>query len=107
NPNTKQIGIYPITKKQMAFDMGYSIETINSLMDRFENHHKVIRYNKDTREIALINWGKYNFRRGGKPFEDCIRKELAEVKDKNLIKLVAEKIENKSILALFHAHLND
>ena len=26
NPQTTQIGIYRITKKQMAFDLGYSIE---------------------------------------------------------------------------------
>jgi hypothetical protein len=33
NPNTTQIGIYQITKKQMAFDLGYSIESVHSLMD--------------------------------------------------------------------------
>jgi hypothetical protein len=106
NPNTTQIGIYPITKKQMAFDLGYSIESVNALLDRFENHHKRIRYNPETREIAILNWGKYNFNRGGKPVEDCIWKELRGVKDKNLIALIAEKIENKSIKALFLKHLN-
>ncbi len=57
NPNTTQIGIYSITKKQMAFDIGYSIESINSLMERFQNHHRLIVYNSDTREIAIIKWG--------------------------------------------------
>ena len=31
NANTTQIGIYQITKKQMAFDTGHSIESINAL----------------------------------------------------------------------------
>ena len=60
NPSTTQIGVYNITKKQMAFELGYSIEVINSLVNRFENQHNVIRYNEETREICIINWGKYN-----------------------------------------------
>ncbi|WP_251551425.1 hypothetical protein [Neobacillus muris] len=60
NPHTTQIGIYKITKKQIAFDMGYSIETVHSLMDRFITHHKLIRYNPETGELAIKNWRKYN-----------------------------------------------
>jgi hypothetical protein len=49
NPHTTQIGIYRITKKQMTFDLGYSIESVHSLMERFTLHHKVIRYNPEKR----------------------------------------------------------
>jgi hypothetical protein len=107
NPNTTQIGIYPITKKKMAFDMGYSLESANALIDRFENHHQVIKYNQETREVALLNWGKYNLNRGGKPVEDCMRKELKEVKDKNLIHLVSQKVGNDRLKSLYLARLND
>jgi len=55
NPQTTQIGIYRLTKKQMAFDLGYSIESVHSLMDRFTLHYKVIRYNPETRELAIKN----------------------------------------------------
>jgi len=107
NPNTTQIGIYQITKKQMAFELGYSIESINSLVERFENVHKVIKYNPQTREIALLNWGKYNLIKGGKPVLDCIERELMEVKDTSLIGLVARKIPNESIRELFLRYAND
>ena len=107
NPNTKQIGVYTITKKQMAFDMGYSIETINSLIKRFENEHKVIKYNTETREIALLNWGKYNLNKGGKPVLDCVTKELGEVKDLQLLVEVASSIKNISILELFEHKLKE
>lgn len=107
NPNTKQIGVYTITKKQMAFDMGYSIETINSLIKRFENEHKVIKYNTETREIALLNWGKYNLNKGGKPVLDCVNKELGEVKDLQLLVEVASSIKNISILELFENKLKE
>jgi len=65
NPNTTQIGIYRMTKKQMAFDLGYSIETVQSLMERFIEHHKLIRYNPITRELAIKNWGKDNLHTAG------------------------------------------
>src|SRR5699024_10981952 len=104
NPNTKQVGIYEITKKQMAFDMGYSTETINSLLDRFLNHHKLVKYNEKTREIAIRNWGKYNLNRAGKPMIDCVVSELREVKDASLIDYVGENVGNAKIKELYDTY---
>ncbi|SEB15952.1 hypothetical protein SAMN05421743_12167 [Thalassobacillus cyri] len=104
NPSTTQIGIYQITKKRVAFELGYSMESVNSLFDRFINYHKVIRYNPETREIAIKNWGKYNLNRGGKPVIDCITKELKEVKDQTLILYIAEHVSNDSIKPLFDSY---
>ena len=106
NPATTQIGIYQITKKQMSFELGYSIESINSLMDRFENHHKLIKYNPYTREIALKNWGKYNLDRSGKPMLDCVKKELEEVSDISLIEYVSKGIKKEDIKDIFKSYLN-
>ncbi|PEB41589.1 DnaD domain-containing protein [Bacillus pseudomycoides] len=105
NPCTTQIGVYQITKKQMDFDLGYSMESVNSLLDRFENHHKLVKYNPETRELAIINWGKYNLNRGGKPIEDCVRKELDGVTDISLISLVTPKVKNDKIRAIFEEFL--
>ena len=84
NPNTTQIGVYKITKKQIAFELGFSIESVNALMDRFINNYGLIKYNNDTREICLKNWGKYNLNKLGKPMLDCVRSELKNVDDKSL-----------------------
>jgi len=32
NAKTTQIGVYPITKRQMAFDLGYSMESVQGEM---------------------------------------------------------------------------
>jgi DnaD/phage-associated family protein len=101
NPSTTSCGIYTITKKKMAFELGHSIETINTLMDRFETHHKLITYNEETRELAIKNWGKYNLSRGGKPVMDCLTSELSKVKDKNLIKYVHQNIKSGVISDLY------
>ncbi|EJS72926.1 DnaD domain-containing protein [Bacillus cereus] len=106
NPRTTQIGVYQITKKQMAFDLGYSMESVNALLDRFEKHHKLVKYNPETRELAIINWGKYNLNRGGKPVEDCIRKELDGVSDVSLVALVSAKVKSDKIRTIFEEFLN-
>jgi DnaD/phage-associated family protein len=97
NPHTTQSGLYKITKKQMAFDLGYSIESVHSLMERFIHHHKLIRYNPETRELAIKNWGKDNLHKGGKPVMDCIYSELKDVEDTSLITYVAEAIQKQEI----------
>lgn len=98
NEHTNQIGVYQITRKQMAFELGYSIESAKALLDRFMNHHNLVVYNEETREICILNWGKYNLNKGGKPIEDCIKKELKSIKDLSLVKLVLERTENTSLV---------
>jgi DnaD/phage-associated family protein len=103
NPHTTQIGIYRITKKQMAFDLGYSVESVHSLMERFIRHHKLIRYNPETRELAIKNWGKDNLEKGGKPVMDCIISELKDVEDRSLILYVSESIRKQDIRSLYES----
>lgn len=101
NPNTTQIGIYKITKKQMAFDLGFSMESVQTVMDRFIHHYKVIRYNPVTRELAIRSWGKDNLYKAGKPVMDCILSELKKVEDTSLIQYVSEPIEKQEIRSLY------
>lgn len=107
NDKTTQIGIYQIMMKQMAFDTGYSLETISSIFERLQNQHQVVKYNRKTRELAIKNWGKYNLARGGKPMEDCVKSELAEVKDRSLIQYVGRAIPNKAIQEIFLGPTNE
>ena len=97
NPHVTLLGVYQISKKQMAFELGYSIDTINVLLDRFENTYKIIKYDDNTREIAILNFLKYNIIKGGKPIEDCLNKEFNEVKNKELVVLVINHLKDYSI----------
>ncbi|MCR2823788.1 hypothetical protein [Lederbergia panacisoli] len=98
NDCTKQIGIYEISVRLMAFETGLTLEKTKSSFESLINKYKLMKYNPDTREIAIKNWGKYNFLTGfGKPVEDCVRSELKEVKDRGLILYVAEHITYKKI----------
>lgn len=105
NPSTTQIGVYQITKKQMAFDLGYSQESVKVLLDRFIKIHGMVRYNEKTREIAILNWGKYNLNKSGKPMMDCLEKEIKEVKSIELLREIMLHIANTEVLALFERYV--
>lgn len=90
NPNTKQCGIYHLPIRTMTFELGFTSEKIKALLDKFENQYKNIVYSYTTNEVAILNFLKHSIIKGGKPVEDCLRKELEEVKDKKLITKVYE-----------------
>ena len=106
NEKSTQIGIYKITKKQIAFDMGYSIESVGNFLKRFMEQHKLIKYDSETREIILLEWAKTNLNKGGKPFEDLISSELKEVKQKKFIEIIYHQCEKKEIKKIIEKYID-
>lgn len=98
NPFSKQLGIYEISIKQAAFQMGYSVDAFNVLLERFENKYKVILFSRETSEVAILNFLRHSVMKGGKPVEDCIRKEMTLVKNKNLIDIVFSRLHGRDDL---------
>lgn len=112
NPHTTQLGIYKINKKIMAFELGYSLETIQVLLDRFETKYNMIMYCNETNEIAIKNYLKYSIIKGGKPVEDCLTKEIKQVKNKQLINYVFNNIKgdsniNETVNKIINEYKND
>lgn len=94
NPHTTQLGIYAISKKVMAFETGYSPDTISVLLDRFETKYDLIKYSNDTKEVAIKNYLRHSIVKGGKPVEDLLIKEISKVKDKSLLQYVYDGISS-------------
>jgi len=86
NERTRQCGIYEISKRQICYDTGYNIDTVSKILDFFILGEKV-RFNPDTNEIAIKNWGKYNSSESPQ-VKACINQELTKIKDKVLIEYV-------------------
>ena len=84
-PSTTQLGIYEMSIATAAFHLGYSIESVKNLIDRFENKYGMIIYSKKTKEIAIKNFLRHSIIKGGAPVRDCLIKELKKVKNKDLI----------------------
>jgi len=83
NDKTTQCGIYETSIRKMSFDTGYNQETVLKLISFFEEQNK-IRFSKETNEIALLNWVKYNDSTSPK-VTACVDKELLKVKNRVLI----------------------
>ena len=61
NPHTNLCGCYEVSTKQIAYETGYDQGTIERLIKRFAEVHKVLCYSKQTKEVLLINWHKFNW----------------------------------------------
>ena len=83
NPNVKQCGIYEISIRQMTYHTGYNRETIEKLLDMFVELNKIV-ISKETNEIALVNFLKYNYS-ASPTVRKCIEKDLKNVKNKDLL----------------------
>lgn len=92
NPQSRQVGIYKLPKRLMAFETGYDLETINKLLDKFQYEYKSIIYSEETQEVAILNYLKYSIIKGGKPVVDCIIKDISLISDKSLIGIVYNHI---------------
>ena len=57
NPQTKQLGIYKLPKKIIAFQLGYSLEAVCVLLDRFETkiqNHKIFKRHSRSGDSQLF-----------------------------------------------------
>lgn len=83
NQKTTQCGIFEIPRLIIEAETGYNEETVNKLIKRFEDYGKIL-YCKETKEIMIVNWIKYNFI-NSKNTMLCINKELKRVKNKDFV----------------------
>ena len=61
NPYTNLIGCYEISIKQMSYDLGYSKDSVENLLKRFIEVHKILDYDNETKELFIKHWFKYNW----------------------------------------------
>ena len=82
NLHTSLCGCYEVSEKQIAKEMGYSVESVEAILDRFEKSFNLIRYDKKTKELLILNWSKYNWTSSPK-FRPPLEKSIEEVKNTN------------------------
>ena len=97
NPKATTLGIYEITVKQAAFWIGYSVDSVRTLFDRFENKYGLIRVIDN--EVAIRNYLRYSVTRGGKPVADGLHSDMSKVKHEELIAWVFASIEGRKDLS--------
>ena len=75
NIHTTLCGCYEVSKKKIAEETGYSVESVSSLINRFEKTYGLIRYDEKTYELLILNWSKHNWTESPK-FRKLLEKEI-------------------------------
>ena len=83
NPHTNVLGCYELGLQQAAMETGYNKETVSRLIERFQDVHKVILYDSETKEVLLLNWHKHNWTTSPK-CEKAVMSQKEEVKSTTL-----------------------
>lgn len=94
NENVNQSGCYKITMKKMIFDTDLDEYRIDTLLKKFEEVLKIIKYDKKTKEILLLNFSKYNWTNSEK-VKKCIEKNIEEIKSEEFKQILINKLKNK------------
>ncbi|MED1664523.1 DnaD domain protein [Brevibacillus laterosporus] len=83
NSKTTQCGIYELPKRIVEIETGYTRETLDKYLTRFQEYGKIL-YSEGTKEIMILNWMKYNKINSPK-VKSCIVKELSAVKNRDFV----------------------
>ena len=94
NQRVKQCGCYDISWKKITLETTLPKSKIESLLEKFENEYNIIKYNKKTKEILILNFYKYNWTTSPK-VKCCIKSELNDIKDQDFIEYINKMIEYK------------
>ena len=89
NPHTNLCGCYEVSLKQIANETGYNTDTVSRLIDRFQNVHKTLEYCKETKEILVLNWFKYNWTASPK-LDKPLLKDIESIKNEKFRNYVGE-----------------
>ena len=96
SPHANISGCYELSIKQAANELGYSKDTVEHLIDRFMNVHKVIDYNKENKEILIHKWGKHHWTSSDK-YLVALKKKVALIKTekfKKYLEFVISRFED-------------
>lgn len=91
NPHNNICGVMKASPVLIARDMGYSKECIQNLLYRFENVHKAIIVDKETHELLILNWGKFNWNKSPDILK-TVEKTMNSINSYYLKEILSEKI---------------
>lgn len=94
NPHTNIAGCYEIGDKQFERELGYNRDTILRLLDRMERQHRVLVYSRQTKEVLLLNWGKYNWSKSDK-LKAAVEKVAAHIKSPSFRNYVLDAVNGR------------
>ena len=92
-PNANISGCYEISLKKMSYDTGYSTDTVSRLLERFINIHRVIDYDRETKELLVCRWAKYHWTKSPK-YIVALKKKITDIKSLKFKKFLTLNCKN-------------
>lgn len=106
NPHTNLCGCYEISMKQIADEMGYGVQKVKGLVKKLEKEHDVIRYNKDTKEVLVLKWNRYNWTKSEK-FRVPLSKEIEAIKCEEFKLYLTDIFDGKDTVSIGYRYTTD
>lgn len=92
SPHGSICGVMRYSPAIIGRDMGLHKDTIENLVYRFENNYKLIVVDKETKELLILNWYKWNWSTSGKLLQSVINSKET-IKSVFIQELVQERID--------------
>jgi len=103
NPKTSICGIYELSLSVAALETGFTKAKVETLIDKFQREYHKIIYSKQTSEVCIVNWLRYNGNTSPK-VQAAIKSAFDKVKDKRLITCItsdSSAIMNEDTVSVF------
>lgn len=106
NPHTNLCGCYELSMKTASDETGYTKDTIERLIHRFVDIHKVVLYSKDTKEVLIANWSKYNWTESPK-FRIALLSDIEKVKNNDFKRFLTELYNGNDTVSIPYTYTTD
>lgn len=106
NPHTNLCGCYEVSLNLISYETGYSKDIVERLIERFEKFHQVICYSRETKEILLLNWHKYNWTKSDK-FLSGLDRSIRDIKDEEFRRYLSEIRQGKHTVPIPYTNSMD
>lgn len=102
NKFCNSIGIYKLPKNKISFDLGYDMNTVDLLINKFENEFKLIKYSTKTKEVIIKDYFKSFCNKINDLTILCFERDFKEVQDKTLFDEIELKNLDKKIQTIIN-----
>lgn len=96
SPHNTVCGVFKNKPALIARDMGLHKDTIINLLYRFQTVHHLIYADKETDEIIILNWGKFNWTKS-EDFMKTVSKQAETIQSSYIKCLLQDKIDEKMV----------
>lgn len=95
NPHINLAGVMPLARAAMARDLGFNTQVVDNLIYRFENIHRIIQVDRETKEILVTVWDKYNWTKSPQ-LAAAVQQQADKIKSQAIKNAVIEKLKSFS-----------